>query len=61
MLAGMINTDTILVTQELLALLSNVDEFKDRYRNSDSRERSIVDVLLFVVPTARSSAAYRGK
>ena len=28
MLAGMINTDTVLVTQELLALLSGIDEFK---------------------------------
>ena len=28
----MINTDTILVTQELLALLSEVDEFKGAWR-----------------------------
>jgi Transposase DDE domain len=32
MLAGMINTDTILVTQELLALLSEIDEFKGAWR-----------------------------
>jgi len=32
MLAGMINIDTILVTQELLALLSEVDEFKGAWR-----------------------------
>ena len=32
MLAGMINTDTILVTQELLAFLSEVDEFKGAWR-----------------------------
>ncbi len=32
MFAGMFSTDTILVTQELLALLSEVDEFKDAWR-----------------------------
>jgi Fic family protein len=32
MFAGMLNTDTILVTQELLALLSEIDEFKGAWR-----------------------------
>jgi Fic family protein len=33
MLLGMLNTDTLLVTQELLALLSEIDEFKGAWRS----------------------------
>jgi Fic family protein len=33
MVAGMLNTDTILVSQELLALLSEIDEFKGAWRS----------------------------